>query len=167
MLVVACGLLLLTGCQPENKMVDPQFNHSSARKGVQDNFKAHLTSAQEVSTPPVETTAQGQATLKFSKDGMSVSYKINVAQLENVVGAHLHLAPAGSNGPVVVNLLPAGVSGKVNGTLTEGTFTAANLAGPLAGMTLEDLRTAMMEGNIYVNVHTMAYPGGQVRGQVE
>lgn len=165
MLFLACGLLFMTACEPETNVVDPQLNQSSARKGVQDNFKAHLTGDEEVG--PVETTAQGQATLKFSKDGLSVSYKINVAQLENVVGAHLHLAPAGANGPVVVGLLPAPVNGKVNGTLVEGTFTAAKLGGPLGGMTLEDLRTAMMEGNIYVNVHTTAHPGGQIRGQVD
>jgi hypothetical protein len=53
-----------------------------------------------------------------------------------------------------------------NGTLAEGTFTAANLVGPLAGATLADLLAEMEAGNSYVNVHTLAFPPGEIRGQV-
>lgn len=138
-----------------------------ADAAVQRNFTAHLSGDEEVRTPPVETTAQGQAKLQFSADGSSAAYRVNVAQLADVVGAHLHMAPAGANGPVVVVLLPAPVGGDVNGVLVTGSFTAADLVGPLAGRPLGDLRAAIGAGNVYVNVHTAAYPSGEVRGQVK
>jgi hypothetical protein len=56
-----------------------------------------------------------------------------VANIENVVAAHIHLAPAGVNGPVVAFLFSGAPSGRSNGVLAEGTITAANLVGPLAG----------------------------------
>jgi hypothetical protein len=130
------------------------------------NYRTHLSGAEA----GVETLAQGQAILQFSRDGASMHYKLILANIDDVVGAHIHLAPAGSNGPIVVNLFGApfvpdpGVD--VNGVLAEGTITAADLAGPLAGMSLDDLRQAIFDGNTYVNVHTVANRGGEVRGQL-
>ena len=68
------------------------------------NFRAHLTGDQEV--PPVETRAQGQIILHLSKDGTVLSYKLIVANIEGVTQAHLHLAPAGVNGPQAGFLSP-------------------------------------------------------------
>jgi len=67
--------------------------------------------------------------------------------------------------------------GRSDGVLAEGTITAANLVGPLAGHPLSDLIAAMEAGNAYVNVHTNDgvappntgpgdIPGGEVRGQI-
>jgi len=50
--------------------------------------------------------------------------------------------------------------------LAKGTITAEDLVGPLAGMSLNDLRMAMMQGLTYVNVHTSQYPPGEIRGQI-
>ena len=55
--------------------------------------------------------------------------------------AHIHLAPRGVNGPIVLPLAGAQV-GAVNGVLAAGTVTAVELTGPLAGQTLRDLVTA-------------------------
>jgi hypothetical protein len=133
------------------------------------NFRAHLNSAAEV--PPADTRAQGQAVFQLSKDGTELSYKLIVANIENVTMAHIHLAPAGVNGPVVAWLYPSAppaqlIPGRSNGPLAEGTITAANLVGPLAGQSLDALITALEEGNAYVNVHTSQFPGGEVRGQI-
>lgn len=128
------------------------------------NFTAHLNGGQEV--PAVNTTAQGQATFKLNAAGTAIEYKVNVAQLENVKFSHLHLAPIGSNGGVVVDLSGA-VAGKVNGTLVEGTIKANQLKGALSGQPLSVLIAQMEAGNIYVNVHTNSFPGGEIRGQVK
>jgi hypothetical protein len=133
------------------------------------NFVAHLTGAEEV--PPVETRAQGQAIFQLSKDGTEIRYKLIVANIENLRQAHIHLAPRGVNGPVVAWLYPSAppaelIPGRFSGVLAEGTITAENLVGPLAGQSLADLVAAMQAGNTYVNVHTSAYPGGEVRGQI-
>jgi hypothetical protein len=68
-------------------------------------------------------------------------------------------------------------SGRHDGVLAEGTITAANLVGALAGHPLSDLLAAIADGRTYVNVHTNDgvdgvntgpgdFPGGEVRGQL-
>jgi len=106
-------------------------------------------------------------------------YRLNVTNITNVVQAHIHLAPAGSNGNIVVflyGLVPAG-GGRVDGVLAEGSFTAANFIDGLAGHPMSDLIAAIQSGGAYVNVHTNDgvaptntgpgdFPGGEIRGQV-
>ncbi len=108
-----------------------------------DNFRTHLSGDEEVQTAVV-TGAQGQATFKLSDDGQSITYKLNVANIENVTQAHIHLAPAGQNGGIVVWLYPSAppqilIPGRTNGNLAEGTITAANLIGNLTGQPLSVL----------------------------
>jgi hypothetical protein len=133
------------------------------------NFRAHLSGGEEV--PPVETRAQGQATFQLSKDGNGLRFKLIVANIENVTQAHIHLAPAGANGPVVAWLYPSGpppvlIEGRFQGVLAEGTITAANLVGLLAGLDLDALIEEFESGNAYVNVHTSQFPPGEIRGQI-
>ena len=150
---------------------------ASATADNSRNFNAHLSGDEEV--PPRATRAQGQVNFKVSKDGSSIHYKLIVANIENVVGAHIHLAPAGVNGPIVVHLF-SGVagSGRSQGVIAQGTIEADDLTGPLAGQEIEDLVEAMNEGETYVNVHTNDgvappntgpgdFPGGEIRGQVD
>lgn len=133
------------------------------------NFRTHLSGDQEV--PPVDTKAQGQAIFKLSKDGETLHYKLIVANIENVLMAHLHLAPPGTNGGVVVWLYPDGpppqlIEGRSNGPLAEGEITADDLVGSLAGSTLAALIEAINNNEIYVNVHTTQHGGGEIRGDI-
>ncbi len=135
----------------------------------QHNFRTHLKGENEV--PSVETNAQGQATFKLSKDGESIHYKLIVANIEDVFMAHIHNAPAGQNGAVIVWLYPSSppsqlIEGRFQGVLAEGTITVDDLVGNLAGQSIEDLLDEMKAGNTYVNVHTLQNPGGEVRGQI-
>lgn len=144
-----------------------------AATGVQaqnPNFTAHLSGTEEV--PPADTRAQGQAIFRLSADGMSLHYQLNVANIENITQAHIHLAPQGVNGPVVVWLYPAAppailIPGRSQGVLAAGVITEANLVGLLAGQTLGDLTDAMLAGEAYVNVHTSQFPPGEIRGQIQ
>lgn len=141
----------------------------SALAGGHRTFVAHLSGGEEV--PAANTLAQGQAIFKLSADGSELHYKLIVANIENVLQAHIHVAPAGVNGPVVAWLYPDGpppvlIEGRFSGVLAEGTITADDLVGPLAGQPLSALLDAMAAGNTYVNVHTSQYPGGEVRGQI-
>ena len=136
-----------------------------------DNFRTHLSGDEEVQVPAVVTGAQGQATFKLSDDGQSITFKLNVANIENVTQAHIHLAPAGQNGGIVVWLYPSAppqilIPGRTNGNLAEGTITAANLTGALAGQPLSALLDQIRAGNAYVNVHTSQHPPGEIRGQL-
>jgi hypothetical protein len=80
------------------------------------------------------------------------------------------LAERGVNGPVVAFLfgfVPTGET--VNGTLAVGTLTGADLIPrPLIGFggTMGELIARMRAGGAYVNVHTIEYPGGEIRGQI-
>jgi hypothetical protein len=143
---------------------------ASAARPPATRFKAHLTGDEEV--PSVDTNAQGQANFKLSKDGSELSYKLNVANIEDVIGAHVHQAPAGQNGGIVAYLFGAPFVADtdavtVNGTLAEGTITDADVVGtsPTAE-TLAELLDVMRAGNTYVNVHTLANRPGEVRGQI-
>lgn len=133
------------------------------------NFRAHLSGDQEV--PPNESKSQGEAIFQLNKDGTELSYKLIVANLEDLHMAHIHLAPAGSNGGVVVWLYPSAppaviLPGTTNGVLAEGVITAANLRGALSNQSLSALISSISNGNAYVNVHTSLFPGGEIRGQI-
>lgn len=125
--------------------------------------RAELSGRNEV--PPVLTDGQGQA--RFNVSDESIEYRLFVSDLENITQAHIHLGPAGENGPVVAFLfgfVEGGVT--VDGLLATGTITAEDLVGPLAGQPLSALIDAMNSGNAYVNVHTVANPAGEIRGQI-
>jgi hypothetical protein len=141
------------------------------------HFVTHLTGSEEV--PARETRAQGQAIFHLSKDGTELTFRLIVANITNVVQAHIHVGPEGENGPVVAFLFePAAPGGgRFSGVLATGTITAADLVGPLAGQPLSALVEQMVAGNTYVNVHTDDgvpppdtgpgdFPGGEVRGQI-
>jgi hypothetical protein len=120
--------------------------------------------------PAVDTHARGVAIIKLNQDG-DLTYKLNVANIENVLQSHIHVAPADANGPVVAFLYPDGpppvlIPGRFGGTLASGTITDADLVGPLAGGTVEDLLDEIRAGTAYVNVHTVQNPGGEIRGQI-
>jgi CHRD domain len=141
------------------------------------NTGAHLRARDEV--PANASLAQGQAIFHLSSDGTQLEYKLISANIDNVVMAHIHLAPVGVNGPIVAFLFgpvaPAG--GRFSGVLAQGTITADDLIGPLAGQDLTALVDAIRAGNTYVNVHTDDgvappstgpgdLPAGEIRGQI-
>lgn len=132
-------------------------------KGHTTNFRTHLTGAHEV--PPVDTQAQGQAIFKFSHDSESMWYKLNVANIDNVVASHIHCAPAGSNGPVGVTLFTGGPI-STPGTLAQATIDAPDDGNGCGWGSLSDVRAAILAGNAYVNVHTTDVPSGEIRGQI-
>lgn len=167
-------ILLMTAfsCQKES---DEEFDGSVDLKSLKSaqpvlTFQAHLSGDSEV--PAVDTKAVGETVFMVSKDSTKITYQLIVANLENVRMAHIHLAPAGVNGSVVVWLYPAAppavlIEGTSNGILAKGIISAENLTGSLQGMPLTALIEAMRTGTAYVNVHTIKYGGGEIRGQIE
>lgn len=128
--------------------------------GSQKNFRVHANGSLEV--PANDSKGQGQAIFKLSKDGESLDYKLIVANIENVVMAHIHQGLPGTNGDIVVwlypstaeNVLAPAGGGRIQGPIADGTITADDLVGPLDGMELSDLIELLRAGNAYVNVHT-------------
>lgn len=133
---------------------------SSASAGV--NFVAPMSGDEEV--PPVDTQATGVAKFKLRDEGLV--FKVNVANIEDVVASHIHCGAVGVNGPVGVTLF-AGGPVSVNGTLAEGVITEPDADNECGWTDLEAVVTALESGDTYVNVHTVANPDGEIRGQVK
>ncbi len=133
----------------------------------QRNFGAHL----DGELHDLNTKAQGQVIFKLNRDESEIVYRLIVANIENVLMAHIHLESA--TGPVVVWLYPRGgpppelIPGRSDGVLaTGGAITDASLVGPLEGNSLADLLAEMRSGNAFVNVHTSQNPGGEIAGKI-
>ncbi|WP_411967184.1 CHRD domain-containing protein [Haloferax sp. YSSS75] len=129
----------------------------------QRNFRAHLTGDEEVD--PVETKAQGQMLVTFDDDLTELSYTLIVANIDDVVAAHIHCAPAGQNGPVGVTLFGGGPT-SASGILAKETVTEPNPGNACGWTSIEDVYEAIQSGEAYVNVHTVANPSGEIRGQL-
>ncbi|HET6881475.1 MAG TPA: CHRD domain-containing protein, partial [Pirellulales bacterium] len=124
--------------------------------GVSQFFTTALSGMQQV--PP--SLATGTATLFLSADQTTLTMASTYAGLSGQpTAAHLHNAPAGQNGPVATD---------VNGNNLAFTNLPATISGSLGPQTFTvnaAFVTQLLEGNIYENIHTAAYPGGEVRGQ--
>jgi hypothetical protein len=134
------------------------------RRPAKAQWQALLSGDEEV--PPVATDAQGEARVQFSSDASQLEFKVTVTNIEDVVAAHIHCAPEGVNGPVGVTLFMGGPV-TPNGTLVEGTITAPDADNGCNWQDVEDILTALDNGYGYVNVHTLAHPSGEIRGQLE
>src|SRR5262245_5644578 len=161
--------VVVSGINAKN---DAAVNHTTSLKGDQE-------------VPPRETHATGNAIYHIADDGNSVDYKLIVANIDNVIMAHIHIGPPGVAGPIAVWLYPSTTpgpaapgGGAINGVIVTGTFTAANLQ-PASGAwdgTWESLLAAIRGGGAYTNVHTNDgvdppnsgpgdFPAGEIRGQ--
>jgi hypothetical protein len=134
-------------------------------------FKARLNGSQEVTDPPggVETDTVGKARFEFNDAKTELEFELEVEDGIRVTQAHIHCAPAGTNGPIVIFL--AGFHDKgwdVDGDwIGDATATDANITNNACGSTLAEIAQAMVEGRTYANVHTVAHPAGEVRGQID
>lgn len=101
----------------------------------------------------------GNATLTFNRGREEVCWELSWQHLDApVTSAHIHEAPAGTNGGVVVSLF--------TGQSYPGTASATGC--DLGDATKEEIKRILKnpEG-FYVNVHNNAHPGGAIRGQLE
>jgi hypothetical protein len=163
--------LLAAGCAQESSTMttEPDVIAIPLFTVDAENFRTHLQGDNEV--PPNASEAQGQAIFMLSDDGTELHYKLIVANIENVAQAHIHRAPAGVNGGIVAWLYPPAppaqlIPGRSDGILAEGVITDAQVIGSLAGTGVAGLLAQIRAGNTYANVHTLQFPGGEVRGQV-
>lgn len=134
----------------------------------QEHFQADLSGANEV--PARATGATGAC--GFVVTGNRVDFVLETHGLSGpVTGAHIHLAPAGSNGPVRVPFIAPNLAGTntvtplaaPDGLLMENSFGDSDVTG---GLTLNDVLAAMRSGGAYCNIHTTTFPGGEIRGQI-
>ncbi|MEO6130989.1 MAG: CHRD domain-containing protein [Saprospiraceae bacterium] len=100
--------------------------------------------------PQVTSNARGIFIADFSADNNVVNFKMIFEGLTSTVtGAHIHQAAIGSNGGVIFPL-----TSFINGNVLTGTWDATGFL------------DALSAGDLYVNVHTVNNPGGEIRGQL-
>ena len=123
-------------------------------------YVATLTGAREV--PAAITAASGTAT--FERTGSDVTYRVSATGFTTALTVgHIHIGGSGVIGSVIVpfTIIAQG------GIVAEGTI---DLSRPVTQgnitITGDSLRTLLDNGGAYVNLHTAAWPGGEIRGQI-
>lgn len=125
--------------------IAPLGSYSSVAAAA--DIKVTLAGDQEV--PPVKSTGAGTGTIIIGAD-RTVSGTVTSTGIAGTA-AHIHEAAPGKNGPVIVPLTKDG-----------DTYAVP------AGTRLTDAQFASFQaGNLYVNIHTAANPGGDIRGQLK
>jgi hypothetical protein len=119
-----------------------------ASDSYQQSNKLSLTGAQEV--PPVTTSASGSGTITVGAD-KSVSGSVTTSGIA-ATAAHIHEGAMGANGPVIVPLAK----------------TSDNVWSVAAAAKLTDAQyESYKAGKLYVNVHSAANKGGEIRAQLK
>lgn len=116
----------------------------SANKDV----SVSLSGAEQV--PPVSTAARGTGSFRVTEDH-AVSGSVTIAGLAPVA-AHIHVGARGKNGPVAVGL-----------TKSSDTLWVV----PAGAKFTDDQYRAFLAGETYVNFHTPANKGGEIRAQLQ
>jgi len=126
---------------------------------AQIHFTAALSGADEV--PAVATAATATGSFILNESRTELAYVITYQGLSGTLsaGGHFHTAKPGVNGPVVRSIALAG--DPASNTIS-GIWKATDANQPLTAALVESLLT----GRMYVNFHTTAHPGGEIRGQV-
>ena len=128
--------------------------------------------------PALSNFGRGTWECELSADLTSLDWTLEYGPLGSAVTqAHIHIGQRGVNGGIMVFFCsnlgngPAGTPAcpEFGGTLS-GTFTAANIIGPagqgVAAGQFFEFQRALRQGVAYANVHTVNFPGGEIRGQV-
>ena len=109
-----------------------------------------LDGAQAV--PPTGSPGTGFCKVTLDKATGAVTVDGTFSGLTTpAIAAHIHLAPAGVPGPVII---PLTATAATAGTITGGGNIGANQA-------------AMQAAGTYINLHSVAFPGGEIRGQID
>ena len=109
---------------------------------------ARISAAQEV--PANASTATGTGTLVVDPLTRAASGGLTATGL-TITAAHIHLGATGLNGPVIIPLV----------STSTGVFSV-----PANTVFTADQFKAYKQGNLYYNVHSVAFPGGEIRGQI-
>jgi CHRD domain len=112
------------------------------------HVKVRLRGSHEV--PAVKTMARGYGVIEIAADG-TVSGKIMTHGIKGTM-AHIHEAAPGKDGPPIIALAPG----------PHGTWVV-----PAGSKLTPDQYQAFQAGDLYINVHSKAHPGGEIRGQLK
>ena len=128
-------------------------NNSTGIPAGLEVFKATLNGANERPTP---VTSTATATALVTVLGTQISWKVDVTTaIDSVIAGHIHRGAAEEAGGVIQNLSPTATGIGFTGTLANG-----------SALPPDSVITLMRAGKAYVNIHTKAHGGGEIRGQL-
>jgi hypothetical protein len=139
-MVAIVAVVALAGCAEMRDKMPDWMPGSGA-------MKVNLTGAEEV--PPAKSDGKGSGSFRVAEDG-TITGSVSTEGVRGTM-AHIHNGAKGTNGPVIVPLTKNGDTYSV----PEGKKLTA------------DQIKALKEGNLYVNVHSDRYKGGEVRAQLQ
>ena len=149
--------IVIPGCFSDT----PRGNTTFA-PGNQTILRAvRLSSRQEV--PPNAGAGVGDATVLIDPSRMIVTVTVNFTGLVDTTDAHIHVGGLGFDGPIILPLAAGGYTSPLVVTLTQDNLTPQISQGVT---TFSDAVNAMLEGRTYINLHTAAFPEGEIRSQV-
>ena len=138
-IVAMLAVLALTACAGMREKMPDWMPGSGA-------MKVSLTGAEEV--PPAKSDGKGTGSFRVAEDG-TISGSVTTDGVKGTM-AHIHQGAKGQNGPVIVPLSKNGDTYSV----------------PEGRKLTPDQMKALKTGNLYVNVHSDRYKGGEVRAQL-
>jgi hypothetical protein len=172
-MVPAAAALLLSGSPVTAQESGDTFDFGATLSGAQEPVPAD---APATPSTGVSTEMTGTLEVAVLPDLSSLAFRLVVQNGVAVTASHLHCGRPGENGPVVLPLSPPNAAGQdVNGVLAEATLRSENIdpgataCEQLIGRPVRNiasLAAAATLGLIYANVHTAAYPAGEIRGQL-
>jgi CHRD domain len=136
-----------------------------------ENFSASLSGDNEV--PPINSAGTGNFEMTIQPG--AITFSLTFSDLSSPLAvAHLHFAPSKVPGGVMIFLCgggnqpacPAATSGTITGTITAANVTGPTTQGIVPG-NLDAALEAVRNDLSYANMHTMNFPGGEIRGPVQ
>ena len=139
-LLAVAAIVALAGCAGVREKMPDWMPGSGA-------MKVSLTGSEEV--PAANTEGKGSGSFRVAEDG-TISGSVTTEGVKGTM-AHIHQGAKGANGPVIVPLTKSG-----------DTYTV-----PEGRKLTQAQMDALKAGNLYVNVHSDRYKGGEVRAQLQ
>ncbi|MFL6357311.1 MAG: CHRD domain-containing protein [Nitrososphaeraceae archaeon] len=165
-LAVLIGALALECIIPSTIGIAAYAQQQPQTQSIPGQFVANLSGKNVF--PPVNTNATGQASLNLTNQGSKMAYLVSAHNLNGVTSATLEFTQGGRTREVasLYDAVKSGPTGKIDGTLTQGTFGASDLLTDFKGKQLSNLIKAMTDGNIVLRVRTISLPQGVIEGKV-
>jgi hypothetical protein len=182
LLILSANKVLIFG-----QIQNGDYPNDNNNNNTKESYNTTLSGSQQV--PPVKTNGIGTASFELFDDNKTIHYQINILDVPNITGIHIHQGKVGENGEVVVNIYNKSTNNmflkenetkitkiesssvKINGNeqnsfLASGTINNSDLKGPLSGKSIYDLINLIKSKNTYVNVHSQSHPDGEIRGEI-
>jgi len=143
------------------------YAQQSQPQGIPGQFVANMSGKNLF--PPVNSDASGQASFNVTNQAVDkMAYSVKAHGLDKVTSVSLEYTTGGRSRDIILlyDSVMSGPTGKINGVLTQGSFSPSAFLSDFSGKHISDLVKAMADGNIFLRVRTLSLPLGEIGGKV-